>query len=219
MLDMLPYKILYPPRPKGKMVPDQLPEYEAKNKWIAQWKYNGTRSLFYVPSDRKLSGMLMINRHGQFHKQFNPTKELFEQVLSLNLEPGQDYWLDGELLNAKTITPYYKGKIVLYDVLHCGKYLYSKSLKQRLQMLSNICRNPTKNEPNAGIALEVTKDIWMAPTFYNSFSSLYKKFIHLPEIEGFVLKILESFLDSSGQKPYETNSCIRCRKSHKNYNF
>ena len=145
---------------------------------------------------------------------FNPPKELFEQVLSLNLESGQDYWLDGELLNAKTITPYYKGKVVLYDVLHCGKYLYSKTLKQRLEMLASICRNPKQMEPNSGIALQVTEDIWMAPTFKNSFSDRFKQLVHLPEIEGLVLKLLDAFLDSSGQRMYETNSIIRCRKPH-----
>lgn len=211
---MRPPKILYPPRPKGKMTPNQLPQYEAKRTWVAQWKYNGTRSLFYVPADRKISGVLMINRHGEFHKQFNPPKELFEQVLSLNLESGQDYWLDGELLNAKTITPYYKGKVVLYDVLHCGKYLYSKTLKQRLEMLASICRNPKQMEPNSGIALQATEDIWMAPTFQNSFSDRFKQLVHLPEIEGLVLKLLDAFLDSSGQRMYETNSIIRCRKPH-----
>ena len=214
-----PPKILYPPRPRGKMTPNQLPEYEAKGKWVGQWKYNGTRSLFYIPADRKISNTLMINRHASFHKQFSPPKELFEQVLSLDLEKGKDYWLDGELLNAKTVTPYYKGKVVLYDVLHCGKYLFTKTLKQRLEMLNYICRNPQKLEPNSGIALEVSKDIWMAPTFYNSFVEKYKKFLHLPEIEGLVLKLLESFLDNSGQREYETNWLIRCRKPHQSGSY
>lgn len=201
------------------MTPNQLPLYESKNKWVAQWKYNGTRSLFYVPADRKISNVLMINRHASYHKQFKPPLELLEQVLALNLEKGKDYWLDGELLHAKTTSAPYKGKVVLYDVLHCGKYLFTKTLKHRLEMLDYICRSPSKPEPNNGIALEVSKDIWMAPTFYDSFEKYYKKFLNLPEIEGLVLKLLDSMLDKSGQFEYETNWCIRCRKPSVMYEF
>lgn len=211
---MEPTKFIYPPRPRGKMTPNQLPEYEGKKKWCCQRKYNGTRSLFYIPADRRHSGVLMINRHASFHKQFNPPKELIDQVLSLNLEKNKDYWLDGELLNAKTVNPAYKGKVVLYDVLHCGKYLYTKTLEQRLEMLKFICNEPTEVEPNLGIALMASKDIWMAPTFYNNFTLRFKEFINHPEIEGLVLKLLGSFLDNSGQKEYETNWLIRCRKAH-----
>jgi hypothetical protein len=211
---MTPTKVLYPPRPKSKITPDQLLTYEQRGDCCVQYKYNGTRSLFYIPTDHSLSGTFMINRHGQFHKQFVPNKNFLNQVLSLNLEKGKDYWLDGELLHAKTVNPIYKSRVVLYDVLYCGKYLHNKNYKQRLEMLNDICRNPKELEPNQKIALTVTPNIWLAPTFYNNFLNRYNDLIQYDEIEGVVVKMLNSFLDGFGQKQVESSWLIRCRKPH-----
>lgn len=209
-----PMKILYPPRPKGKIHPTNLAAYESTNRWVFQRKFNGTRNLIYVPKDHDPKGIFLLSRHGTPHRQFQLTKSLTEQILSLNLKAGKDYWLDGELLHNKTTDPHYKNRIVLYDVLQEGRYLYGLTLMQRLALLADVCRNPTSRENKHGIALEVTPNLWLAETFATNFLVHYGEFIHIDEIEGGVLKRKESSLDNAGSKMYETSWLIRCRKPH-----
>lgn len=202
---------IYPPRPKGKLDHKLLPKYE-DGRWIAQRKFNGTRTLIHIIG----KDVYFWNRHGIQHNQFN--ENFKKEVLELNLTENE-YWLDGELLATKTKTPFYKGKMVLYDVLQAGQYLFGISQLKRIDLLSQICRNPQKLECNLGIALEVSGNVWMAETFFNNFEVEYKKFIDCPEIEGLVLRKKNSVLDSFGRKEYEVDWQIRCRKPAKNYAF
>lgn len=212
-------KILYPPHPNSKISAHKLDEYEKSGKWLAQRKFNGTHILIYISKDRKIT---ILTRHGTPPKLFSLTKSHIDQLLSLNLEDGKDYWLNGELLDHKTKNKNYKGKIILFDVLHAGQYLIKKLNQiQRVKLLSEICRNPTEIEENNGIALKVTEDIWMAQTWSENFYDHYKEFLHLDEIEGLILRKADSFIDNFGQKQYDVSWIIRCRKPHAggNYNF
>lgn len=204
--------LLYPPHPDCKIPPHNLGEYEKSGKWVAQRKFNGTHILVYISKDRKVS---ILTRHGTAPKLFSLSKSHIDQILSLNLEDGKDYWLDGELLDHKTKNKQYKGKIVFFDVLHAGKYLI-KNLNQiqRIQLLNEICRNPTNLEPNSGIALKVTDEIWMAETWNDNFKKHFEEFINLDEIEGLVLRKSDSFIDNFGQKEYGVSWIIRVRKPH-----
>lgn len=211
---------IYPPKPFGKIahmggtsLSKQLAEYEKTGEWLAERKYNGTRNLIYVTD-----GEVSLARPGVEHKQFSPSRELLKEIKSLNLETGRNYILDGELLDRKTSTPQYKGKIVLYDVLMAGSYLFgSPNLEGRYRILQDICRYPTEREGAVGIALRVTDNIWMAETFYDHFYDRFNDFIGHPEIEGLVLKRKASSLDNFGQKPYDVTWQIRVRKPSKNY--
>jgi hypothetical protein len=204
--------ILYPPYPNCKIPPGDLEKYEKSGNWIAQRKFNGTHILIYISKNRKVS---ILTRHGTPPKLFNLTKSHVDQILSLNLKEGLDYWLNGELLDHKTKNKNYKGKIVLFDVLHEGKYLIKKLNQiQRLKLLSEICRNPSKKEPNNGIAIEVTKDIWMAEFWEDNFKEHFKEFIHLDEIEGLILRKKNSFIDNFGQSKYHVSWMIKVRKPH-----
>lgn len=204
--------ILYPPHPALKISSDKLSRYEASGKWVAQRKFNGTHVLLYVSPERDVT---ILTRHGTPPKLFSLTDQHKEQILSLNLQPGKDYWLDGELLDHKTKSKDYKGKIVLFDVLHAGKYLINQPDQiGRLNLLSEICRHPGELEPNFGIALRVTEDVWMAETWTNEFERHFEEFLHLDEIEGLVLRRSKSVLESFGQKEYDVSWMVRCRKPH-----
>lgn len=204
--------LLYPPHPGLKIPSHKLGRYEETKKWLAQRKYNGTHILLYVSPEREVS---IYTRHGQKPKLFSLTKSHIAQILSLNFEPGKDYWLAGELLDHKTKSKDYKGKIVLFDVLHAGKYLINKPDQAgRLELLSDICRNPVELEPHFGIALRVTDDIWMAETWTSDFQRHFEEFLHLDEIEGLVLRKAGSSLESFGQKEYDVSWMVRCRKPH-----
>jgi len=210
-------RILYPPRPETCIPPHQLSNYEG-GEWLAQRKFNGTRNPIQITEDGQVN---LFNRHGTTHKQFELTPDIADQILSLNLEKGLEYWLDSELLHRKTKNPAYKSRIVLYDVLCVGTYLFGKPDQEaRLAILDKICGSPTKLEPNEGIALEITENVWMAQTWESQFVEHYEKFIHMDEIEGLVLRKRKSVIDSLGTSGNDVAKWIlRVRKPHKNYNF
>jgi ATP-dependent DNA ligase len=207
-------KVLFPPRPKGSLHPSQLAVYEQTGDWVVQRKYNGTRTVIYIPASHNPNEIYLLTRHGTAHKAYTPTPTLKKQLATLKFKAGKDYWLDGELLATKTKDENYKGKVVLFDVLQEGKYLYHLDQMQRLALLNEICGVPTEAEPTHGLALRVTPDVWMAETFHNNFPEQFKKFNVYDEIEGLVLRKKKSTLDNAGQKEYECNWVIRCRKPH-----
>jgi len=210
-------EILYPPRPISKIQSHQLSSYEKSGKWVVQRKFNGTRVVIHILPG---GAVHLFNRHGEKTKQFDLTSGLKREILSLQVNPHFEYWLDGELLNNKTTSPNYKGKIVLFDVLQAGKYLFgAPNLMGRLELLNHICGNPKEKEPNLGLALRVTDSIWLAETFDSDFIGRYQDFIDKDEIEGVVVKKKDSVLDNFGKKEYEIAWQIRCRKPTKNYTF
>ena len=141
------------------------------------------------------------------------------QFLSLpGLEPNKEYWLDGELL-IKTKATDTKDKIVLFDVLQAGKYLFGKNQMDRLALLNQICGNPKDFDPQRGMGFLVTADILLAPVFETDFVNRFQEKIEFDECEGLVLRKRNSTLDNFGAKEYEVGWIVRCRKPHKNYRF
>lgn len=212
-------KILFPPHPDTKIPPSALSQYEASGKWVAQRKFNGTHIVLNVTPDRKVG---ILTRHGTPPKLFSLSQSHINQILSLNLEPGLEYWLNGELLDHKTTDPRYKGKLVFFDVLQAGPYLYrTKTQMERVELLANICRNPQTLEPANGIALQVTQDLYMAETFTENFVQRFQDHIKTDEIEGLILRKRNSTLDNFGRTEYQVSWILRCRKAHGggNYNF
>jgi hypothetical protein len=201
---------IYPPRPKGNVSAGDLPDLEKTGLWVAQRKYNGQHiGVFISASPRKT---YFFNQQGSALPDADILPAVREEFLSLKLRPNLDYWLDGEFLNRQTKTAAYKNRFVLYDVLLAGDYLFGRpKLKERLELLSGICRNPKKLEPG-GLALRVSEHLWVAETFDRDLLDRYHDFIDLPEIEGLVLKKQDSVIDDLGRKPYDASWLIRCRK-------
>jgi ATP-dependent DNA ligase len=207
-------RILYPPHPCVKIHSTELPSFESTGRWVAQYKLNGTRNLIHILPNGQIE---LFNRHGIHHRQFQLTATLENEIRSLRIQPGLEYWLDGELLNAKTTTPAYKGRIVLFDVLFSGRYLFGIDQLTRLDLLRKICGNPEVPEPNLGLALQATQNIWMLQSWDSDFAQHYERFIDQPEVEGLVLRQKKSQLDNLGTKMYDVTWIIRCRKPTRNY--
>lgn len=202
--------VLYPPHPSSKIPRHRLPLYEASGEWIAQRKFNGTHVVIHVSANRKVG---ILTRHGSAPKMFSLTGRHQNQILSLRLEEGKDYWFDGELLDHKTTSRDYKGKIVLFDLLQAGRYLFrSPDQSVRLKMLSDICGNPSSKEPARGIAFKVSDDIWLAECWRSGFEDRFGDFLDMDEIEGLVLRKASSTLENYGQKQYDVPWIVRCRK-------
>jgi hypothetical protein len=195
------------------MMPNFLPRYEHTGGWVAQRKFNGQHGVGFIPANRK---NLFLYGRDQQPLNVNITRNLLSQFTSLALEPGKDYWLNFEYMDRQTKTPCYKGKFVLFDVLQAGRYLFGiPDLMGRLRILNHICGEPTVLEPNNGLALRVTQDIWMAETFENKFIEHFVELIHLPEVEGLVLKRRRWGIEDTGAGYWESENLIRCRREDK----
>jgi len=218
---------MWPPRPKNRIRFVELPRWERKGGWVAQRKFDGTRTLIHILPN----GQVEAWRPGkQPHLQWKLSVDVAAQIRSLNIELGKEYWLDGELLNNKTSDDHYKNRIVLFDILQAGWYFFGgPNLMKRQQLLADICRNPVTLESGRGIALVVTENIWLAQTFTDHFVDRWNDFISFDEakkmvyvvneIEGLVLKQAKSVIEDFGNKEYEVNWQVRCRKPEKGYDF
>ena len=112
---------MFPPRPKNRIRPVELPKYEKQGAWVVQRKFNGTRTLIHITPSFQVEAW----RPGkQKHLQWCLSAEITAQILSLNIERGKEYWFDGELLNNKTSDIAYKNKIVFFDILQAGRYFF-----------------------------------------------------------------------------------------------
>jgi len=240
-------KPIYPPRPRGKISPSDLPYYERTGEWIAQRKFNDSRTLLRVDLGRELS---VWNRHGGKHVRFSLSKSLAEEIkANLNLDANKTYWIDGGVMNKTKDGP---NCLVFFDILEAGRYFFrAPDQMKRLEILYSICGNPTgtgdpASDAMAGLALKISPNLWLAETFTDKFIDRFNEacdpeFVaqypdwlakvqafapHLPfsqprkdMIEGVVLRRKDSALDSFGNVEYETDWQLRCRKPHKNYNF
>lgn len=198
--------IIYPPRPKGKMLHTDLPYYEGTGKWLAQRKFRGSNSVIHISSNREVT---LGSRHGDKFSKFVMSSQQKQEFLSgLRLTPNWEYWFNGELMN-KDINA--TNEIILYDLLQADRYLFGVKQIDRLQMLHDICGNPT-SLCSSKIALEVTPRIWLAETFLSNFVERFKESLPIQQLEGLVLRKRLATLDNFGQKEYTTTDMIRCRK-------
>lgn len=189
------------------MIPSDLHRYENSGQWVAQRKFRGSRIVVHISKNRDV---LTGSRHGKPFANFELSSSLKDELISnLNLEPDKDYWLDGELMNKDIDST---KEIIFFDVLYAGKYLFYRPTQiERFQILNQICNFPTK-KCSSGIALEISKNFWLAELFDKNFEDRYKESLENPQLEGLVLRKKNVGLDSLGEKEYETSSLIRCRK-------
>lgn len=204
-------RVIFPPRPKGRMNPLHLESYEKSGIWCAQRKFNGCRNLIHVLG----KNVDAYTRHGDVHKAFDLDQSYKDEILcNLDLDPVKEYWLDSEVM---TKTKNSRGEIVFYDVLQAGDYLFKTPNQMgRLEILKKICKYP-KDLNEEGIALQISPRLLMAETFESDFQKHFEEFLHLDKIEGLVLRKKKSSLDNFGDTYYEVSWMIRCRKPNENY--
>lgn len=207
---------IFPPRPKGAVPPHDLPYFEKQGKWCVQPKLKGARCVITVSED---SVVECYGRHGQDFLAYSMPQSLRNEILSLpGLKKGVKYVFDSELM-IKTKAEDTKGKIILFDVLQQGNYFfYTLNQKQRLELLDEICGKPRKLDPWRGMVYYISENVLMAPTYFSNFKQEFEKDLG-EEVEGVVLRKLDSVIDNFGAKEYLVDWMIRCRKPAKHCNF
>lgn len=197
-------KIIFPPRPKGKIPPQDLPYYESTGKWFAQRKFRGSHAVINISPVGKVT---LGNRHGTTFSRFSLDTRYTEEFLSLNIKSGIEYWFAGELMNKDVNST---NEIILFDILQAGRYFFgSPNQQERLEILKEICSDPKEKHKNA---LRVTDRILMAETFSSDFVQRFQESLPIPQLEGLVLRKKSATLDNFGNVEYETTNLIRCRK-------
>lgn len=210
---------VFPPRPRSEINPSRLPEFD-NGTWWAQFKYNGTRTQIHVHADGTVRD---FERHGKPHRQYVMSDAMKRALLALDLGEGLNgggVAFDGEVMHSKTKD--LKGTIVLYDILWWqGKYLFGSQVDYRYNLLTKVCRNPSLMDPK-GRALLVTPTLWLAPTFTTDFVRLWRQAEPDDAREGLVLKRPSGLLTNLGGGSPAANEVtwqVKCRKSHKNYQW
>lgn len=202
-------RYIYPPRPKGKMHPRDLPIYESSGRWVAQRKFGGTRTMVRVGLDGELD---FLNRHGSRQERVRPHSGIVESLRGLRLARGKEHLLDGEMIRGE------KSTLVLFDLLVLdGAYLFGKPDQlTRLQLLSECC-GPGKS---SDLGILVGDGLVVAECWGEGFVARFSESSGMPNVEGLVLRKKSSGLDNYGAAEYETTSQIRCRKPlDTHYNF
>jgi hypothetical protein len=203
------FQYLWPPRPK-KAIPPNLLKYYEDQKWIAQYKKNGTCTVLYIDPNKK---MIVKTRHNTEHKAWHPSKEFAEQFSAL---PGEGWYVfAGELLHNKT--PLIKDTLYLFDALvDNGEYLIGTTLKERIARLHDIFPKQARSI-NRGYYVSMPK-LWIAETIKSNFLKVYKN-LTFSEDEGLVLKDPNARLNLCSKADSNAAWQIKCRLPTKNHTF
>jgi hypothetical protein len=199
--------IIFPPRPKGKMLWTDLPYYEKTGLYVAQRKFRGSNSVLNISKQGKI---IFGNRHGREFANFRLSKDYQDEILScLVLKPNTEYWLNGEIMNKDENA---KNEIIFFDILQEGRYFFQNpDQEKRLEILREICGDP-KELCEEGLSLKISPRLRLAEVFEKDFVLRFKEAYPIKRIEGLVLRKRKSALDNFGVKEYETSNLIRCRK-------
>lgn len=197
-------RYVYPPRPKSKIKPDQLPFMESQGVYLWQPKFDGDRCVAALDDHKAL----LSNRHGRWHSP-HTFPEIRSELLDLKVPNGTHY-LDGELIKHQG-----QAVLVLFDVLQWVKYLTGKSQTERLEILDDLGGDPHESLP----VNRISDHLWVSHHGLSNFCDRFSDFIKNPLLEGLMLRLASSTLSNWGSCEYEVDWQIRCRRPNKNYRF
>jgi ATP-dependent DNA ligase len=211
---------VYPPRPKNKIHPSQLPFEEDRGCWLWQPKFDGDRCVVGIENGNIYLG----NRHGRWHRS-NKFPQIRKSLSGLKLPKGT-HVLDAELLPGD--------RLVLFDILQYKEYLLGENQLDRLSLLDDLCGRPNVHCA-LGMALHITDHLWLSVRGVKDFSSKFEQISTYRSeaqagsmseeaeigkiIEGLLLRRKDSILDNFGASAYDVDWQLRCRCEHKNYRF
>lgn len=204
---------LYPPRIETAIRPDTLRKYRG---FIAQFKYHDVRTLVSLPD------LELRNRHRQKLVEYRITPSLTRDLHQLAWNENGPLLLDGGILRESV--PKVGRPLILWDILvYDGRYLLGTPYRERYELLCSLCGNPRTPEPYTGqrIAIEVTREIWLAPCFERSenFPGIFARTLPVSYLEGLVLKNPAAPLERSLSESNNTRWQLKVRKPRTDYAF
>ena len=205
------FQFLYPPRPDTAIVTAMLNYFE-KQGWVAQYKKNGTCTIVAIAPNKNVIAM---NRHGDFHKAWQMTEHLKQELAKLFREKKW-FVLVAEIMHSKGAT--IKDTIYVHDMLVWkSEMLLDSTFAERQKILDD--RLITNVEAQSHYVLDKDGKLWYAKRFDKDFKKMFKA-IKDPKIhEGLVLKDPEGKLRSCLTPTDNSYWMVKCRHKTKGYSF
>ena len=207
------YSYLYPPRPKHKIDPDNLCNFD-NNIFLAQPKLNGSCCLVFTNGEE----VIIKNRHKNDFSNFKIDKQEFLKIFRGTNSKWSVYV--GEYMNKSQKdekNKIWNQKFVIFDILVFDNNLLIKNnYFERQQLLENLYPN-NQTKP---LLHEITNTIWRVDNIFSNFKEMFDNIIKYQMFEGLVLKKKNSILRDPLRLPENNcNSMLKCRKPTKNYNY
>lgn len=215
------YTYLWPPRPSKAIPDDMLGFYESRG-WVGQMKKNGTCTVVFVSPEGELT---FKTRHNTDHKMWQPSEK--SAAVFKNLPGTGWYVFVVEVLHNKT--PQVKDTVYIFDILvNDSELLVGSTFTERMDMLKNIFN--VRDDENV-ISLSnashyvLNSNAWLARTIEGNFKQVMRVANNqkpeegAPVDEGIVLKNPTARLKMPGRQKSNSDWQVKCRLSHKNYNF
>lgn len=216
------YQYLYPPRPERAIPVEQLGFFE-KRGWVGQMKKNGTCTVLFVTPDKKV---ITKTRHDADHKMWSQNEsralEIFENL------PGDNWYVFViEVLHNKTSL--IKDTMYIFDIMvNDGELLVGSTFTERMDILKELFNvvdedNVVSLSNNSHYILN--SNVWLARTITTGFKQIMrianqqKPAEGAPLDEGIVLKDPNAKLNMPGRAKSNGGWQVKCRISHKNYDF
>lgn len=205
------FHFIFPPRPKNPIPQDELEYYDAKHRFMAQPKLNGSNCVIAMNDEK----VIIQNRHGQ---PFTST-QIINDIKKLYKGTG---WmvLNGEYLNKNQDNSFgsFNHKLVLFDIIvYNGIHLLGTSFGDRINLIYELYgENTFDKDSNLN---EISENIFSVKTFYDNFEKKFEEITPTPVYEGLVLKRTTSKLQNGTSENNNHNSQIKCRKATRNYKF
>jgi ATP-dependent DNA ligase len=210
------YKYIYPCRPANAINPEELNEWD-NSTMLAQLKFNGSNCIIFTNGDI----VRVMGRHCQLLSNFTISKD---EIINSLYKPlglnGNWIVLNGECLNKSKRdenTQVFNGKFIIFDILVFDSiHLIGKSFLERVELLEKIYG---KNQSEKEYLWSISENCYLAKTYFNGFSDLYKNFSKIDLIEGLVLKRKMAKLESGTTEKNNWRSQVKARKSTLNYKY
>jgi ATP-dependent DNA ligase len=196
------FRYFYPEKPCLMQIETPLFESLSHDQaWIAEPKYNGSRLQLHFVED----SWQFWNRNGAI-MAYTPNQEMRDALNDLNLK---GYWLfDGELRHNKVRGV--RHKIVIYDLFVCdGHLMLGVPFSERRRILDFLFHYRAPDSDALDIIFQ----------YDQHFQRVFDSFSDDPEIEGLILKKLDSQLNLGENRACESLWMYKIRKPSLLYNF
>jgi len=211
------FSYVWPARPEKAIPVNFINVYKRKG-WVAQYKKNGTCNVLFVSPEGEVINM---NRHGEEHRGWKPTNVSNSPFIEAT--KGEGWWVFlTEVLNNK-VSGGPKDTHYIFDVMVAdGEYLTGETFEDRISMLEDIFLNGGEKETDSHYI--ITPNVWLAKTVKNDFKHVWNEINNsvgegAPMNEGLVFKNPKAKLELPFKETSNNGWMVKCRVSHKNYNF
>jgi ATP-dependent DNA ligase len=201
------FRSIFPPRARAMLPASRLGELRG---YIGQFKYDDVRTLIILWPGGEIE---LLTRHRVPHRLYRLTPAMLTALRRLRLSPDRCHVLDGGVLRHFAVNGV--RPIILWDILvHDNQHLIGTTYATRYALLHDLCGSPVDLEQSTGyeIGIEITPELWLAPSFSGDFQRLFERTYGNDLLEGLLLKNPRGKLEHGLNEANNTTWQIKVRK-------